>query len=227
MKRNLITVMLLVCSILLMAGGVVFYRSLSENVPDDVLPTAGPTEIPEVLSPEEITPEPEIIIPGNEGTGEEPGIQPGSEAEIIPDDPSLELAHDFTMLDRDGQEHKLSEFYGKPIIINIWATWCGPCQMELPHFNEACQKYGDKIQFIMLDLTDGSYETRDGTIAFAENMGYSFPLFFDEMGEGSQAYDVQAIPLTIVINAYGRIVDSHLGSMSSEELQALIDKVLY
>ena len=215
MKRNLKTILLLFTAIVLMLGGALLYQRLTAKAPEtlDSVPTAeepGEKEAGEEM-PQELVPETE-----QEGNSEEPA----QEAD------SLEAAVDFTMTDRYGEEQKLSSFFGKPIIINFWATWCGPCQMELPYFHEANEKYGDQIQFLMLDLADGAYETREGAIAFAESKGYSFPLYFDELGEGSMAYGITAIPLSVVINADGRIVDTHLGTMSSEELQVLIDKVL-
>lgn len=215
MKRNMKTILLLFCAIVLMLGGALLYQMLTTKAPEELDP--GPTmeETGEMEAGEEM---PQVLVPETE--------QKGSSEEIAQETDSLEAAADFTFTDRFGEEQKLSTFFGKPIIINFWATWCGPCQMELPYFNEANEKYGDKIQFVMLDLADGAYETREGAIAFAENKGYSFPLYFDELGEGSLAYSITAIPLTVVINAEGRIVDTHLGTMSSEELQVLIDKVL-
>ena len=150
----------------------------------------------------------------------------GQPAVIEEDDPSLEMAPDFRMTDRSGNTVSLSDFRGKPVIINFWATWCGPCQMELPYFNEAYAAYGDQIHFLMVDLVDGSYETESGTMDFVDTNGYRFPLYFDYLGEGSSLYQVTAIPMTVAINSYGRIVDTHVGSMSREELQALIDKLI-
>ena len=200
MKRNLITILLLLCSVLLMLGGVVLYRNLTAEPAAPAVSTV-PVETPAADAPEEGT-------------------------EIISDDSDREKAADFTMTDRTGAQVRLSDFFGKPIIINFWATWCGPCQMELPYFDEAFGKYQDQIQFLMVDLADGAYETREGCIAFALDRGYSFPLYFDEFGEGSEAYGISAIPYTLVIDADGRIVDSHLGSMSSADLQKLIDALI-
>lgn len=152
--------------------------------------------------------------------------QSGVPANVVEDDPSLPAAADFTLKDRSGNIYHLSDFYGMPIIINFWATWCGPCQSELPYFNSAYLAYGDQIQFLMVDMVDGSYETEEGTCSFVDGNGYLFPLFFDYAGEGITAYEVSAIPFTVVINANGRIVETHTGAMSAEELQELIDKLL-
>ena len=78
----------------------------------------------------------------------------------------------------------------------------------------------------MIDLVDGSYETEESASSFVDSMGYGFPLYFDVYGEGSRAYAIECIPMTVAINANGRIVATHLGTMSEQELQDLIDQVL-
>ena len=139
---------------------------------------------------------------------------------------SLEPATDFQMTDREGKEVALSDFAGKPVIVNFWATWCGPCKEELPYFEAAYSEYGEQIQFLMVDLTDGYSETPENAVSFAEEHGYHFPIYFDTASEGSYAYGVSAIPFTLAITADGRIAASHVGAMSQTELQALVELLL-
>lgn len=72
---------------------------------------------------------------------------------------AVKTAPDFIMTDADGNEVSLSDFIGKPIVLNFWATWCSPCKSELPTFDAAYATYGEDVQFIMLNLTDGYRET--------------------------------------------------------------------
>ena len=78
----------------------------------------------------------------------------------------------------------------------------------------------------MVDLSDGYSETPENTRAFASNNSYSFPIYYDSMMEGTYTYGVTAIPFTLAISADGEIVTSHLGSMSQDELQNIIDALL-
>ncbi|MDE6685898.1 MAG: TlpA family protein disulfide reductase [Lachnospiraceae bacterium] len=123
-------------------------------------------------------------------------------------------AADFTVQDWEGGQVSLSDYYGKPIVVNFWATWCGPCKSELPTFEDAYAEYQDEITFLMVNMTDGYSETVDGTKQFIEENGYSFPVYFDTSYEAYQAYGVTAIPMTLFIDADGKLITSQLGAMS-------------
>ncbi|MGI6742316.1 MAG: TlpA family protein disulfide reductase [Eubacteriales bacterium] len=135
-------------------------------------------------------------------------------------------APDFTVKDSDNSDVKLSDKFGKPIIVNMWATWCGPCISELPAFNKLAENYKDDITFMMVNLTDGSYDTVDAVKEFAVKNGYTFPVYFDTEGNASNAYSVFSIPLTIFIDENGNVKEKHTGSMSEEVLQGYIDNLL-
>jgi thiol-disulfide isomerase/thioredoxin len=128
-------------------------------------------------------------------------------------------APDFTVVDWDGNERKLSEFEGKPVILNFWASWCGPCKSEMPDFDEAYAQYGDQIHFVMVNCTDGGRETVDTAKAFIQEAGYSFPVYFDVNFEASYTYGASSIPLTYFIDAEGNLVTYARGALSADMLR--------
>ena len=83
------------------------------------------------------------------------------------------LAPDFTVYDLEGNAHKLSDFRGKPVLLNFWASWCGPCQMEMPDFQKYYESHGDKVNFVIVNLTDGQQETVESASAFIAEKGYT------------------------------------------------------
>ncbi len=123
---------------------------------------------------------------------------------------------DFTVQDWDGGQVCLSDYFGKPIVVNFWATWCGPCKSELPVFDNAYDAYRDEITFLMVNMTDNYSETVDGTKRFVEENGYSFPVYFDTSYEAYRAYGVTAIPMTLFIDADGKLINTEMGAMSEE-----------
>ena len=149
-----------------------------------------------------------------------------STTESRPDTSPAPAAPDFTVLDADGNSVKLSDFIGRPVVLNFWATWCPPCKAEMPDLQAAYETYGDEICFVMVNLTDGTRDTVDSVKAFAESSGYTFPVYFDTQSSAALAYSVYSIPNTYFINAEGKIVLSVNQMITAEQLENGIQKIL-
>lgn len=132
-------------------------------------------------------------------------------------------APDFTVIDMEGNEVSLSDFKGKPVVINFWATWCKPCTSELAAFNTLYGEYKDNVSFLMVNLTDGVSETVDGVKAFVLENGYSFPVFFDTEQNAAYAYSIYSIPRTVFVDAQGNIKNAYMGAMSEELIEKYIE----
>ena len=133
-------------------------------------------------------------------------------------------APDFTAYTPEGVPVKLSDFKGKPVVLNFWASWCGPCKSEMPVFQAAYDARGEEIQFLMVNLTGGA-ETIETAAAFLVEAGYTFPVFYDTAQAGSTAYQVYSIPASYFIDKNGNIVASHVGAMDEATLQGYLDKI--
>lgn len=134
-------------------------------------------------------------------------------------------AVDFTMYDINGNAVKLSDYYGKPIIMNFWASWCGPCKSEMPDFDKAYQTYGKDIHFLMVNLTDGYQETVESASEFISQSGYQFPVYFDSDTEGAYTYGIYSIPTTFFIDKDGNMAAYAQGAINMETLQSGIDMI--
>ena len=140
--------------------------------------------------------------------------------------PAVKTTADFTVTDGNGNEVKLSDNFGKPIVVNFWATWCPPCASELPHFDKAAAEYEGRVRFLMVDLTDGRRDTVEGAKAYVAEKGYAFPLYFDTESSGAIAYAVYSIPLTVFIDADGNVRASRIGAMDETMLYGYIEELL-
>ncbi len=135
-------------------------------------------------------------------------------------------APDFTVYDVQGNAYKLSDFRGKPVVLNFWATWCGPCQMEMPDFNEKFLELGDKVQFLMVNVTDGVRDTVESASSLMTQKGYKFPVFYDTQLEASTVYGVTSLPSTYFIDADGNVALWGAGMLTAENLQYGLDQII-
>ena len=134
-------------------------------------------------------------------------------------------APDFTVYDESGNEVKLSDFLGKPVVLNFWASWCGPCKREMPDFEETYQQLGSNVQFLMINLTDGNGETVESASSFIKGQGYTFPVFYDTASNAANTYGVYSIPTTYFIDAEGYAVAQATGAIDADTLQKGIDLI--
>lgn len=134
-------------------------------------------------------------------------------------------APDFTVYDSDGNPVKLSDKFGKPMVINFWASWCGVCKAEMPDFEKAYREYGDDVVFMMINVTDGVQETREMAEDFLATVDYTFPVYYDETMEAGIKYRVSALPTTYFANADGQLV-SWGNYLDYETLKGVLDGLL-
>lgn len=141
------------------------------------------------------------------------------------DENEKQKAPDFTMFDKDGKSVKLSDMIGKPVVLNFWASWCPPCKGEMPEFDKIYKEFGQVVQFMMVDLTDGQRETKEKGADYVKSQGFSFPVYFDTEQEGAYAYEIQSIPTTLFINKDGNIVTVARGAIDEVTLRKGIEAI--
>ena len=111
---------------------------------------------------------------------------------------------------------------GKPVVVNIWASWCYYCTLEMPDFQRAYDKYGDEVVFMMIDATDGGRETVSSGKDFIRMKGYTFPVYFDTEYFAVNAYYVRGLPATYYIDAEGKIAASSPRMTDFESIEEAI-----
>lgn len=218
-------IILAVVIVVLFVGAIAVYRQLSKKYtpPMDLPPPTTAGKMPDATTPSDgITVEPRQSSQTNPSTeGTTSGKKPDVTGDI-----KKNTAPDFTVLDKDGNTVRLSDKFGKPVVINFWATWCPPCKQELPDFDKLCKEYGDRVVFMMVNLTDGYRDTVDGTKRFVSGKGYTFPVYFDTKDNAASAYNVSSIPQTTFIDAKGNIYTTRIGAMSEATLRSYLNALL-
>ena len=207
------TIILIALFVVLMAGTSVLYNNLSKNYQPDTLLTENSNS---------------DIDSGNTASNETNSNTDATENTNQSEDSSSEnknLAPNFTVYDLEGNEVNLTDFFGKPIIVNFWASWCGPCKMEMPDFDAAYATYKDEIVFLMVNMTDGSRETLEKASSFIADSEYTFPVYYDTEYSAAITYSVSSLPTTYFINADGELIAHARGAIDADTLQKGIDMI--
>ena len=206
-KALLITLIIL---LVVMGVAAVLYPKLSAGMEPQQLATTPPVTTAAT--------EPEATQPAETEKTESTET---TEAPTEETEPQTVPAPDFTVLDWDGNEVKFSDYVGKPIVLNFWAHWCGPCQTEMPEFNAAYEALGGEVTFLMVHegaaVEDGKAKVTEG--------GYTFPVVFDVDGMAGATYGITAYPTSFFIDAGGNVVAYYMGAMDAKLLQKGIDMI--
>lgn len=144
-------------------------------------------------------------------------------------------AFDFTAMDKDGKTVKLSDFKGKKVYINMWASWCGPCMREIPELEKTYQKLKDNKDIVFLSMTspnDSEFKNqspqdkgKDVILNKAKELGVTYPVLFDVNDRFIINYAIRSFPTHIFINSDGTIGNRIAGGVTEELLTKEIEKL--
>jgi thiol-disulfide isomerase/thioredoxin len=130
----------------------------------------------------------------------------------------VEVLPSVALMPLEGQQVQLTDFKGKPIVLNAWATWCGPCRREMPMLVEAARA-NPEINFVFLNISDGPEAVR----AFEKELGLKIPnVLLDPEARLSDRLRIQGLPVTLFYDAEGTLVNRHIGEINAAELEVLL-----
>ena len=135
---------------------------------------------------------------------------------------SAKLAPDFSLTDVTGHPLKLSDYRGKPVVLDFWATWCEPCKQEIPHLIELQNKYPQRVQVIGISMDDDGDPVR----AFQQQYKMNYPVAVGSAKLADQYGGVLGLPITFVIDSNGHIIARHIGATNFADIEAEVQKLL-
>lgn len=136
------------------------------------------------------------------------------------------MAPDFIVFDAAGETVRLSEKQGRPVVVNFFASWCGPCQREMPLFETVWQEYGDRIEFMVVDLCGVGFDDKEAAKALIEQAGYTFPVYFDDGSHAAASYVIRSIPTSVFVAADGELIGKWVGMIDEQSLRGYLDMLL-
>jgi len=131
-------------------------------------------------------------------------------------------APDFELESLSGEKFKLSDYRGKKVIVNFWATWCPPCRMEMPHMQKYYEQFQNKDVVIFAVNLTHTEKNRESVARFVEQYSLTFPVLMDEEGAVSDLYGVMVYPTTYIIGSNGMIREKIFGAVDYDTLKKLM-----
>lgn len=172
--------------------------------------------------------EPQTNSPSSESAASEESAASDS-SEINPPAP------DFTLVDQFGNEHTLSDYQGKTVFLNFWATWCGPCQREMPEIQSLYERYGENSEnLIVLGVANPKSKEypRNSDVSqpeveeYLEKGGYSFPVVMDVTGDVFAQYGIRSFPTTFMISPDGSVFGYASGSLTGDIMESIVQQTM-
>ena len=154
-----------------------------------------------------------------DGNGDSPIEEAGLDQGDTPPDFELETI--------SGDVVKLSDLKGKKVILNFWASWCGPCKAEMPHMEKYYKKYKESanVEIVAVNLTSAERRGLKGVNEFIDSYGLTFPIPLDEDGQVSDDYSVLTIPTTFLLGTDGKLSQKIIGPMDENMIEELVNNL--
>jgi cytochrome c biogenesis protein CcmG/thiol:disulfide interchange protein DsbE len=149
--------------------------------------------------------------------GAAPGDDGGGDGSLLP-----ATAEALPSFDLAAYHAVLAELRGRPVLVNIWASWCGPCRDEAPHLRAGHEGYGDRVQFLGVDILDAREDAR----AFMREVGWTYPSVFDVTGAIRDGLGLVGQPVTLFYDAAGELVDTWIGPLTRQALRTRLESLV-
>ncbi|TDQ40312.1 peroxiredoxin family protein [Aureibacillus halotolerans] len=158
----------------------------------------------------------------NDNNSSEPVLLTGPDAEQIKSTLKVgELAPDFSLKNADGETVRLSDYRGKPVLLNFWASWCEPCKEEMPVFQDYYESENPSVQLLTVNATTTERSKKDA-VNFVRANGFTFPVVYDTKSEVIPDYRAYYLPVTFMIDADGKLTYERRGPLTEKMLTELL-----
>jgi thiol-disulfide isomerase/thioredoxin len=161
------------------------------------------------------------LVPGKAGQAGQVDASGGQDA------PSMvgKLAPGFTLVTLEGKKVSLSDYKGRPVLVNFWATWCAPCKVEMPWFEELRSRYADQ-GFEILGVADDVDAGKDAITKTAQKLGVTYPILLSDGKVGDLYGGLDYLPMSFYVNKNGVVVEQTAGLGGKDEIEANIKKAI-